>query len=83
MHEQDKVAGREIATDYVNFNWFETEFGKHKCCTHCQNCFEFMVDKDKNVSSDMTFYRIDDSSCHSKNNLVLSCLSCNCKKKKY
>jgi len=81
--EQDKVAGREITTDYVNFNWFETEFGKHNCCTHCQNGFEFMIDKDKNISSDMTFDRIDDSICHSKDNLVLSCLHCNISKIKY
>ena len=81
--EQDKVAGREITTDYVNFNWFETEFGKHNCCTHCQNGFEFMVDKDKNINSNLTFDRLDDSLCHSKDNLVLSCLHCNISKIKY
>jgi hypothetical protein len=81
--EQDKLAGREITTDYVDFNWFETEFAKNTCCVHCQNGFEFMVDKDKNINSNLTFDRLDDSLCHSKDNLVLSCLHCNISKIKY
>ena len=81
--EQDKMAGRYITQDYVNYNWFENTFEKNPVCVHCQDPFEFMVDRDKNISSNLTFDRIDNSICHSKDNLVLSCLHCNISKIKY
>ena len=81
--EQDKVANRPITKDYVDWEWYEKEFEKNQCCHHCQKGFEWKVDKDKNITSDITFDRIDDSQCHSKGNLVLSCWHCNCCKIKY
>ena len=45
--EQDKVAGREITSDYANFNWFDNKFEKNPVCMHCQNSLEFMIDEDK------------------------------------
>jgi len=81
--EQDKTAGREILADYVDYNWFDASFAKNPCCMHCQDSFEFMVDRDRNISSNLTFDRLDDSICHSKDNLVLSCLRCNVSKIKY
>ena len=76
--EQDKQAGREITENYVDWGWFETEFGKKRCCVHCQVAFEFNVDKDKEITSDLTFDRIDDGICHSNDNMVLNCWHCNC-----
>ncbi len=81
--EQDKMAGRPITKDYVDWDWYEKEFGKNQSCHHCQAGFEWKVDKDKNITSDLTFDRLDDSLCHSKGNLVLSCLQCNRCKIKY
>ena len=81
--EQDKVANRPITKDYVDWEWYEKEFGKNQCCHHCQKGFEWKVDKDNNITSDLTFDRVDDSICHSKGNLVLSCWYCNCCKIKY
>ena len=75
---QDKLAGRPITNDYVDWNWYEGEFEKNKCCFHYQAGFDWKVDKDKNITSDLTFDRLDDSLCHSQNNLVLSCRYCNC-----
>ena len=81
--EQDKLANRPITEDYVDWDWYEKEFGKNQSCHHCQKGFEWKVDKDKNITSDLTFDRLDDSICHSKGNLVLSCWYCNCCKIKY
>ena len=50
------------------------------CCYHCGGGFELGLDGSNNVFSNITFDRIDNSICHSKGNLVLSCLDCNRKK---
>ena len=81
--EQDKRAGRAITDDYVNWNWFEKEWELNQTCLHCNCNFEFSVNKDKEITSNLTFDRIDDELCHSKDNLVLSCWHCNCSKIKY
>ena len=81
--EQDTVAGRGVAKDYCDWEWFSNEFKKCTTCFHCQKSFEFKLDDDNFVNSDLTFDRLDDSLGHTKDNLVLSCKHCNCCKIKY
>ena len=79
--EQDREAGREIdKNNYCDYEWFVKEYFVNTCCYHCGCGFELGLDKDNKVFSNITFDRIDNSICHSKNNLVLSCLDCNRKK---
>ena len=76
--EQDRIAGRVIDTkNYCDFEWFDNAYGNNSCCYHCGCGFELGMDKDNNVFSNITFDRIDNSICHSKSNLLLSCLDCN------
>ena len=76
--EQDREAGREIdKNNYCDYEWFVKEYFVNTCCYHCGCGFELGLDKDNKVFSNITFDRIDNSICHSKNNLVLSCLDCN------
>ena len=82
--EQDKSAGRKIDTkNYVDFNWFEQEYAKNSTCYHCNCCFEIDLDEHNKVHSNISFDRLDDEMCHSKDNLVLSCVNCNRCKIKY
>ena len=82
--DQDKQAGRKIdKKNYVDWDWFDEEYYKNKTCYHCNCCFEMDLDENNKVFSNITFDRIDDSICHSKGNLLLSCLDCNRKKIKY
>ena len=79
--DQDKQAGRVIDTkEYVDYKWYENESCTNNCCYHCGCGFELGLDGNSNVFSNITFDRIDNSICHSKGNLVLSCLDCNRKK---
>ena len=81
--EQDTVAGRGVAKDYCDWEWFSNEFKKCTSCFHCQKSFEFKLDDENFVNSDLTFDRLDDSLGHTEDNLVLSCKHCNCCKIKY
>ena len=82
--EQDKSAGRKIDTkNYVDYNWFEKEYSKNSTCYHCNCCFEIDMGEDNKVHSNISFDRLDDSICHTKDNLVLCCVDCNRCKIKY
>lgn len=83
--EQDKMARRQIVKDsYVTYEWFCHEYERvgHKC-QHCQCELYFAVDCDKKIETNITFDRVDDNMPHTKENCVLSCYLCNCKKIKY
>ena len=81
--EQDTVAGRGVAENYCDWEWFNQEFSKCASCFHCQKSFEFKLDDENYVNSDLTFDRLDDNLGHVKDNLVLSCKYCNFCKIKY
>jgi hypothetical protein len=80
--EQDRLANRKITKNYVDFEWFMNQYNKSPTCFHCQKSFELELKEDI-VYSDITMDRLDDSICHSCENLVLSCTNCNCRKIKY
>lgn len=80
--EQDKLSNRKITKNYVTWDWFINEFNKNSCCFHCQKSFELEL-KEDTVYSDITLDRIDNDICHSSDNLLLSCINCNCRKIKY
>jgi len=78
---QDKVAKRTIVKDnYVTFDWFIEKWKNGNTCQHCQCQMYITQDDDKHVQSNLTFDRIDNNIGHEKDNCVLCCYNCNCKK---
>jgi len=82
--QQDKQAGREInKRNYLDYNYMIESLNDNPCCYHCQCNLYIAVNDDKDIESNLSYDRIDDSMCHTKDNCVLSCVHCNCKKIKY
>lgn len=77
---QDTVKGRKISEDYITADWIKDTYNACKQCSHCALPFEFDVDADNHVVSNLTVDRIDNGKAHTKNNCVLSCHHCNVSK---
>jgi hypothetical protein len=82
---QDKNAGRKIdKNNFIDLDYIKTQLNYKKlgCCKWCHQKY-FIDIKDGNVSSNISFDRLNNSKCHSKDNLQVICSKCNSKKGKY
>jgi len=72
---QDKRAGRKIEGEYVNTAWFFAKLRKEKHCS-CGDKFYYICLNGRQTSN-ITANRIDNSLCHSIDNIELKCVKCN------
>jgi thymidine kinase len=73
---QDRQAGREIVEEeYVTGDWFMSKTKVNPCCS---NCGDVSVSFDRGViRSNITAQRNDNSICHTVDNCILLCCTCN------
>ena len=70
--KQDIKADRAIEDNYVNVEWLSKCIGKK--CGRCQTGLYCDVD---NADCNITAQRIDNSLCHSIDNIIPYCVNCN------
>ena len=76
--QQDKRAGREyVNKDYINVEWFKTQYRDNKSCPLCRTPFEVVIENDNNVTSNITADRKDNRQAHIVSNCQLMCVKCN------
>jgi hypothetical protein len=73
--QQDNTAGREVTHDYVNVNWLEKCIGVN--CAMCSTCLYCEVDDKNNIDCNISAQRVDNSRCHSIDNIIPYCVYCN------
>jgi hypothetical protein len=79
---QDAKKGRSITdADYITAEWIMTFYSYNKTCSYCSVPFEFDVDEDEQMTSNLTVDRINNDKPHTKANSCLSCHLCNVSKK--
>ena len=79
---QDAKKGRSIDdADYVDAEWIMAQYNKNKTCSYCSIPFEFDVDEDELMTSNLTVDRINNDKPHTKANSCLCCHLCNVSKK--
>lgn len=74
--QQDKKAGRNEIKDYIDAEWFKTQYRTHKNCSLC----EVSILRDHKVTSNITADRIDNNKSHVKSNSRLMSIKCNTSK---
>ena len=76
--QQDKRAGREyVNKDYIDVEWFKTQYRDNKSCPLCRAPFEVVIENDNNVTSNITADRKDNRQAHIVSNCQLMCVKCN------
>ena len=76
--QQDKRAGREyVNKDYIDVEWFKTQYRDNKSCPLCRAPFEVVIENDNNVTSNITVDRKDNRQAHIVSNCQLMCVKCN------
>lgn len=74
--KQDRDAKRKIDEEtYINIEWLRDRMNKS-----CSNCGEeFLIEKERgSIISNLTAQRLNNSRCHSKDNIKAFCVYCNC-----
>ena len=73
---QDRLAGREIVEEeYITGDWFMSKTKVNSCCS---NCGDVSVSFDHGaIRSNITAQRNDNSICHTVDNCILMCCTCN------
>jgi hypothetical protein len=72
--KQDDIAERAIENNYVNVEWLSKCIGQK--CGRCQTGLYCEVDNGK-IECNITAQRVDNSLCHSINNIIPYCVYCN------
>jgi hypothetical protein len=73
--KQDNTANRKIQNDYVTVKWLEQCIGIN--CAMCSTCLHCEVDDKNNIDCNITAQRVDNSRCHSIDNIIPYCVYCN------
>ncbi len=82
-YRQDQNAGRIIDDDeqYIDYEWMMKKLEKSDYnCYYCKCCFEFNINKEDQITSNISFDRVDSKKSHIKSNCVVSCVLCNTSK---
>jgi hypothetical protein len=81
-HRQDQNAGRTIDDDnYIDYEWMMNKLVKSDYkCYYCKCCFEFNINKEDKITSNLSFDRVDSKKSHIKSNCVVACVLCNTSK---
>jgi hypothetical protein len=77
---QDKQANRVIdKNNYIDLDYIKSQINYKKLgyCKWCKDKYYIDI-KNGNVNSNISFDRLNNSVCHSKNNLQVICSKCNC-----
>ena len=72
--KQDKRADRVIEDNYVHVEWLSKCIGKK--CGSCQTLLYCDVNNN-NADCNITAQRLDNSLCHSIDNIIPYCVNCN------
>jgi len=75
--KQDLQHGRVVTDNFITPAWLKCQFGR--VCHDCGDCFRFDI-KGKQVDSNLSADRVDNSESHHLNNIVPLCVTCNQRK---